>query len=135
MVHFLVTHFKFQNFYKFVVVVVVVFVSQGMLNTLSEVITGTTTLLGLWKHEVTRVIADRFTNQEDKDWFDNMSKKVGRCAWGHQIYAIPWAFTDMLISSPMTEYDFVVLQMKKIKANALSFFPLEKYRTPGCIVI
>ncbi|XP_075210479.1 dynein heavy chain 8, axonemal kl-3 [Lycorma delicatula] len=28
-----------------------------------------TMLLKLWKHEVTRVISDRFTNQSDKDWF------------------------------------------------------------------
>ncbi|XP_072018853.1 LOW QUALITY PROTEIN: dynein axonemal heavy chain 5-like [Amphiura filiformis] len=49
---------------------------QGMLNTISEVINNTTTLLGLWKHEVTRVIADRFTNHEDGDWFDNISKKT-----------------------------------------------------------
>ena len=52
-------------------------VIQGMLNTISEVINSTEKVLGLWKHEVTRVIADRFTNHEDGVWFDSMCKKVG----------------------------------------------------------
>lgn len=43
---------------------------QGMLNTLCDVITDERSLMLLWKHECHRVIADRFTNQQDKDWFE-----------------------------------------------------------------
>ena len=38
---------------------------QGMINTLSEVITEVKTLMGLWKHECCRVIADRYDSCED----------------------------------------------------------------------
>ena len=43
---------------------------EGMLHIEADILTDTDTLLGLWKHECTRVIADRFTNAEDKDWFE-----------------------------------------------------------------
>ena len=33
---------------------------QGMINTISDVVTGPNIVLGLWKHECTRVIADRY---------------------------------------------------------------------------
>ena len=43
---------------------------EGILHIDSDTCTNVETLFALWKHECTRVIADRFTNDEDKDWFD-----------------------------------------------------------------
>ncbi|KAI8118220.1 axonemal, Dynein heavy chain 5 [Lucilia cuprina] len=44
---------------------------QGMVGTLSTVITSESVLMSLWKHECTRVFADRFTNFPDKEWFSS----------------------------------------------------------------
>ena len=54
---------------------------QGMLNAVVEVISHSKPLMSLWKHECTRVFADRFTTQEDKDWFERTIKQVSdfRC--------------------------------------------------------
>ena len=49
---------------------------EGMLKVESEVMKGTDTLLALWKHEVTRVIADRFINATDKEWFEKAITRV-----------------------------------------------------------
>ena len=43
---------------------------EGILKISTETLTDTKLLLGLWMHECTRVIADRFTNAADKEWFD-----------------------------------------------------------------
>lgn len=38
--------------------------------------TSTAVVMSLWKHECYRVIADRFVNQDDKDWFEKSVKQV-----------------------------------------------------------
>ena len=43
---------------------------QGMSSFLCTVIDTPKILMAAWKHEVCRVIADRFTSQADKDWFE-----------------------------------------------------------------
>ena len=47
-----------------------------MLNTTDEVVTNSSVMMSLWKHECTRVIADRFTELTDKDWFEKTLKQV-----------------------------------------------------------
>lgn len=49
---------------------------QGILVCGTEICATEEILLGLWKHECYRVIADRFTNQPDKDWFEQAMTKV-----------------------------------------------------------
>lgn len=49
---------------------------EGMLNATNEGVNDAKTLLNLWKHECTRVIADRFTNHDDKAWFEKAIKST-----------------------------------------------------------
>nr|WAW84836.1 axonemal dynein heavy chain C [Halisarca dujardinii] len=49
---------------------------EGMLHCECEVMTSLETLLALWRHECTRVVSDRFTNHEDKAWFQKAVAKV-----------------------------------------------------------
>ncbi|XP_076808265.1 dynein axonemal heavy chain 5-like [Clavelina lepadiformis] len=49
---------------------------QGILVINGDICRSEEVLLGLWKHECQRVIADRFTNQPDKDWFTNTLNKT-----------------------------------------------------------
>ncbi|XP_070548103.1 dynein axonemal heavy chain 8-like [Ptychodera flava] len=51
---------------------------QGMLTIKGEECDNKKTLLLLWKHECTRVIADRFTNAEDKEWFENAVTRIAK---------------------------------------------------------
>lgn len=44
---------------------------QGMLKICPEECTDQRTVLSLWRHECTRVIADRFTEHKDVAWFNN----------------------------------------------------------------
>ena len=49
---------------------------EGMLHVNSDTLQSIETLLALWKHECVRVIADRFTNPEDSEWFDKQTVKA-----------------------------------------------------------
>ncbi|XP_044299056.1 dynein axonemal heavy chain 8 isoform X1 [Varanus komodoensis] len=49
---------------------------QGMLTVKSDECTDVNTLLALFKHECTRVIADRFVCEEDEMWFDRSFTRV-----------------------------------------------------------
>ncbi|XP_025115342.1 dynein heavy chain 5, axonemal-like isoform X3 [Pomacea canaliculata] len=49
---------------------------QGMLKTISSVVTDEKILMYLWKHECCRVIADRCVTVEDLLWFDKTIRRV-----------------------------------------------------------
>ena len=62
------------------------FFLQGMLKSQGDVVVSTKILMSLWKHECYRVIADRFTTQDDKDWFEKTIKLVSP---GFSLYSMP----------------------------------------------
>lgn len=49
---------------------------QGMLKATPAIINQPDLLLLLWKHECCRVIADRFTDEQDKSWFEKVFRQV-----------------------------------------------------------
>ncbi|XP_076815353.1 dynein axonemal heavy chain 5-like isoform X1 [Clavelina lepadiformis] len=76
---------------------------QGILTVNNDTADSTETLLGLWKHECQRVVADRFTNQEDKDWFDEKMQEMAVEKLGEELAAqMPSEtfFVDFLRDAP-----------------------------------
>ncbi|GBO26226.1 Dynein heavy chain 5, axonemal, partial [Araneus ventricosus] len=49
---------------------------QGMTSTLPSIICDQETLISLWKHECYRVIADRFIQQQDYDYFQSAMNRL-----------------------------------------------------------
>ncbi|KAL4222174.1 Dynein heavy chain 8 [Mactra antiquata] len=93
---------------------------EGMLKIKGEECDNVTTMLGLWKHECTRVIADRFTNAEDKKWFENALCNVCKSQLGDEIFAklpVEPYFVDFLREAPEPtgeEAEDAVLEAPKI---------------------
>ena len=76
---------------------------EGMLHASSEGVPTLELLLALWKHECTRVIADRFTNAEDKAWFTKAIKRTVSEQLGEDVtHLIPEEpyFVDFLRDPP-----------------------------------
>ncbi|XP_074653701.1 dynein axonemal heavy chain 8-like [Tubulanus polymorphus] len=75
---------------------------EGMLHIAGPECDESSVLLGLWRHEATRVIADRFTNPEDKKWFQEAVVRVCK-EIGDDVSAIipdePY-FVDFLRDAP-----------------------------------
>ncbi|KAL5281346.1 hypothetical protein ACFFRR_005004 [Megaselia abdita] len=55
---------------------------EGMLKIYGEECQTAEMLLKLWRHECFRVIADRFTDSKDKDWFSDRIKKDAKAQLG-----------------------------------------------------
>jgi dynein heavy chain len=72
----------------------------------SEVIPDCKILLNLWEHECSRVLPDRFTNQEDIDWFNKTLVAIVQKEFGDE-YADcvrkPSFFCDFLRDPPELE--------------------------------
>lgn len=76
---------------------------EGMVNVTSEIITETSHLMTLWKHECCRVISDRFVCEEDKEWFEAaMSRTAGDLLGAELREQIPEEpyFVDFLREAP-----------------------------------
>ena len=56
----------------------------GMIGTQSNIFNTATRIMQLWKHEVTRVLSDRFVNDCDKEWFDTEVMSMIRKELGPQ---------------------------------------------------
>ncbi|XP_041963780.1 LOW QUALITY PROTEIN: dynein heavy chain 5, axonemal [Alosa sapidissima] len=78
---------------------------QGMLNSTDEVINTPEILLRLWKHECKRVIADRFTSQDDVSWFDDtlarlVEEELGEAERAYVDCGVDAYFVDFLRDAP-----------------------------------
>ncbi|CAH1796663.1 unnamed protein product [Owenia fusiformis] len=76
---------------------------EGMLTIKGNECQNAEVLLGVWKHECTRSIADRFTNPEDKKWFENCLGRVLNEHIGEEYMSVcpeePY-FVDFLQDAP-----------------------------------
>ncbi|KAK3576985.1 hypothetical protein CHS0354_005992 [Potamilus streckersoni] len=76
---------------------------QGILTANSDTICKISILMGIWKHECTRAIADRFTELPDKDWFEKTLRQVAEEECGSaaatEMPAEPY-FVDFLRDAP-----------------------------------
>ncbi|KAK3736698.1 hypothetical protein QZH41_011488 [Actinostola sp. cb2023] len=76
---------------------------EGMLNVTGTEVDSRKLALALWKNECTRVIADRFTNEADRLWFEKAGQKTLQECLGDEAFADlleePY-FVDFLREAP-----------------------------------
>uniref|UniRef100_A0A8C3UWT4 Dynein axonemal heavy chain 5 n=1 Tax=Catharus ustulatus TaxID=91951 RepID=A0A8C3UWT4_CATUS len=81
---------------------------QGILTVTSDVCQSIGVLIALFQHECRRVIADRFISQSDRDWFEDMMKKIVYEEHGQNLFGDKCTelyFVDFLRDVPETAGD------------------------------
>ncbi|XP_068050765.1 dynein axonemal heavy chain 5-like isoform X2 [Anomalospiza imberbis] len=81
---------------------------QGILTVTSDVCQSISVLVALFQHECRRVIADRFISQSDKDWFEDMMRKIVSEEHGQEMFGdkcMELYFVDFLRDVPETAGD------------------------------
>nr|XP_026646778.1 dynein heavy chain 5, axonemal isoform X3 [Zonotrichia albicollis] len=81
---------------------------QGILTVTSDVCQSISVLVALFQHECRRVIADRFISQSDKDWFEDMMRKIVSEEHGQDVFGDKCTelyFVDFLRDVPETAGD------------------------------
>ncbi|XP_074403128.1 dynein axonemal heavy chain 5 isoform X1 [Zonotrichia albicollis] len=81
---------------------------QGILTVTSGVCQSISVLVALFQHECRRVIADRFISQSDKDWFEDMMRKIVSEEHGQDVFGDKCTelyFVDFLRDVPETAGD------------------------------
>ncbi|NXT68932.1 DYH5 protein, partial [Chaetops frenatus] len=81
---------------------------QGILTVTSDICQSISVLVALFQHECRRVIADRFISQRDKDWFEDMMRKIVSEEHGPNLFGDKCTklyFVDFLRDVPETAGD------------------------------
>ncbi|XP_068204591.1 dynein axonemal heavy chain 5-like [Palaemon carinicauda] len=105
---------------------------QGMLGAAANVVTSTSILLSLWKHECCRVIADRFTSPKDVKWFEETLISGAEMALGPKktkCILKKHFFVDFLRDAPEPtgdEAEDLDMEMPKVYEPIPSFQTLEE---------
>ncbi|XP_071450018.1 dynein axonemal heavy chain 8 [Hetaerina americana] len=100
---------------------------EGILYVKGEECQTTRDFLSLWKHECTRVIADRFTNADDREWFEKNLMSIAKEELGDLYEHLPEEstyFVDFLRDPPEAtgeEGEEISLEPPKIYEEIPSF--------------
>eukprot|EP00768_Dysnectes_brevis_P002834 gnl/Dysnectes_brevis/2072_a2396_807.p1 GENE.gnl/Dysnectes_brevis/2072_a2396_807~~gnl/Dysnectes_brevis/2072_a2396_807.p1 ORF type:complete len:4631 (+),score=1942.19 gnl/Dysnectes_brevis/2072_a2396_807:116-13894(+) len=81
-------------------------ITQGLINSSSEIINTPTALIQLWAHECSRVLPDKFTNYEDITWFADALQSHITEAFDEEkgrIVTRPVHFSDFMRDAPEVE--------------------------------
>ena len=104
----------------------------GMIGTQANVICSADLALKLWRHELTRVMSDRFINDADKNWFDAELLSNVRKEMGENYMAMAENmryFVDFMRDAPEPtgeEVEDADMELPKIYEPVESFKPLEE---------